>query len=294
MLEAGFDNGEFQMVFSSPQQTELILSNKFIQGVSFTGSTKSGRNIASIAGKYTKKAVMELGGSDPFIVLEDADIEKAVETAMSSRLTNAGQTCCAGKRFIIDDRIYDRFKEKLIQKVSEFKVGDPMNSETQLGPLARSDLRANIERQVTEAAKQGAKILYGGKRPEDSELQAGNFYMPTVCEIERTDNILFTEETFGPVFALMKVSGEEEMIRLANDTEYGLGCVIVSENVERATKLGRKIDTGMVAINTIVFPDIATTFGGVKNSGFGREYGEYGVHEFTNIKTTMINQDQAK
>jgi succinate-semialdehyde dehydrogenase/glutarate-semialdehyde dehydrogenase len=290
-IQAGFNNGEFQLFLTSPDQTELIISNKQVRGISFTGSTRAGANIASIAGKYTKKAVMELGGSDPFLVLDDADVEKAAQVATQSRLNNCGQICCAAKRFLIDDRIFDRFKEKLIENVSKVKPGDPTKSDTQLGPLARSDLRANIERQVKEGAKEGAKLLYGGKRPEDPELQRGNFYMPTIFEVERKDNVLFREETFGPVFALMKVKGEDEMVKLANDTDYGLGGTVMSENLERAQKIAKQIDTGSITINGPLMPDLETPFGGVKGSGFGRTLGEWGLHEFANIKTTMINQE---
>lgn len=286
--QAGFDKGEFQTIYSSPQQTELILSHKRIQGVSFTGSTRSGRIIASIAGKYGKKAVMELGGSDPFIVLDDADIEIAVNLAMTSRLSNSGQVCFAGKRFIIDGNIYDQFKERLLQKLPDYKVGDPMSSDTKMGPLARLDLLENIDKQVQEGVKQGAKLIYGGKKSEDPELQQGNFYLPTVCEVEN-GNLLLTEETFGPVFAIVKVNGEEEAVKLANDTEYGLGCVIVSKDTDRAEKLGKRIDSGFVSINAPVASDSRLPSGGVKASGFGRECGEFGAHEFANIKTVVIN-----
>lgn len=291
MIEAGFNNGEFLNIYSSPEQTELIIAHKYIRGVSFTGSTRAGKNIASIAGKHAKKAVMELGGSDPFIVLDDADIQKAVDVAIDCRLFNCGQVCCAAKRFIIDDKVFDKFKESLVDKTSKVKIGDPLKPETELGPLARADLRANIERQVTEAAKQGAKLLYGGKRPEEAELQGGNFYLPTVFEVDKKDNLLFTEETFGPVFALMRVKGEQEAVDLANDTEYGLAATIIGGNVERAQKVGRKIETGTVVLNGQINSDPAVPFGGVKGSGFGRQYSHYGVHEFANIKTTQIYQE---
>jgi len=292
MIEAGFTNNEFQTVFTAPEQTELVLANKHIRGTSFTGSTKAGRIIASIAGKYAKKATMELGGSDPFLVLDDANVDKAVATALDSRLNNCGQVCCAGKRFLISDKIFDEFKQKLVEKVAEYKVGDPMSADTQMGPLARPDLLANIERQVKESVNQGGKLLFGGKRLEDANLKNGNFYVPAVFEIDNPENILFREETFGPVFALVRVKGEDEMVRLANDTEYGLGCTIVSENIERAQKLGKKIDTGTVVVNGKVFPDIPVPFGGVKGSGFGRQYGEFGMHEFANIKTVTIEESQ--
>jgi len=290
MIEAGFDNGEFQAIYSAPEQLEMILAHKHVRGVSFTGSTFSGKRIAAMASKHAKKAVMELGGSDPFMVLEDANVDKAVDAAIDSRLTNCGQVCSAGKRFMIHDKVYDEFKQKLVEKVSKLKIGLPMNPDTFLGPLARPDLRAGIEKQVQEANEEGSKLLYGGKRPEGEELQSGNFYMPTIFEVDSKESVLFREETFGPVFPLLKVSSEEEMVKISNDSEYGLGCVIMSENIERAKKIARKIESGVIAINAKVFPDVATPYGGVKGSGFGRQYGEYGLHEFANIKATSITQ----
>ena len=288
MIQAGFNNGEFITVYTSQEQTETILAHKYVRGVSFTGSTRSGRIIASIAGKYAKKAVMELGGSDPFIVLDDADLEKAVDLAMTSRLGNGGQVCFSGKRFLVDDKIYEQFKEKLLQKLPDYKVGNPMDKDTLLGPLARPDLVENIQRQVNEGVSQGGKVLFGGKKPEEEELKNGNFFLPTLCEVDR-ENILMREETFGPVFALTKVNGEDDAVELANDTEYGLGCVIVSENRERAEKIGKNIDSGFVFVNTVVRSDSRLPSGGVKASGFGRECGEYGVYEFANVKTVVIN-----
>jgi len=287
MVEAGFENGEFLNVYSSPEQTELILSNKYVRGVSFTGSTRTGGIIGAIASKYAKKAVMELGGSDPFIVLDDANVDQAVSLAMVSRLQNCGQVCSCGKRYIIHEKVYEEFMEKLLKKVTEIKLGDPMDPETQMGPLARADLRASIERQVAESIAQGGKLLYGGKRPEDPKLQAGNFYMPTILEVDRR-NILFHEETFGPVFAITKAKSDEEILDLANDTDYGLGCVIVSKNTDRAEEMGRKIECGLLFINEVTRSDIRMPSGGVKGSGYGRDCAEYGVYEFANIKTIWI------
>jgi len=288
MIEAGFDNGEFQSLYSAPEQLEMILAHKHVRGVSFTGSTFSGKRIAVMAGKHAKKAVMELGGSDPFMVFDDANVDKAVDVAIDSRLFNCGQVCSAGKRFMIHDKVYDEFKQKLVEKVSKLKIGNPMNQDTFLGPLARTDLRAHIERQVKEANEEGSKLLCGGKRPEGEEFQAGNFYEPTIFEVDSTESVLFREETFGPVFPLLRVHSEEEMIKISNDSEYGLGCVIMSENIERAKKVARKIESGVIAINAKVFPDVSTPYGGVKGSGFGRQYGEYGLHEFANIKATSL------
>jgi len=200
---------------------------------------------------------------------------------------NSGQVCFASKRFIVDDKVYDQFRDKLLEKIPNHKLGDPTKTETQMGPMARQDLLDNIERQVKEAVQQGAKLVYGGKRPEDPELKNGLFYMPTLCEIDR-DNLLAKEETFGPVFALMRANGEKEALDIANDTEYGLGCTIMSQNVERAQKFGKGIESGLLFINSMVMADPRLPLGGVKGSGFGREMGEYGIHELSNIRTVVI------
>jgi len=287
LIEAGFTNGEFQTVLSSPVQTELVLAHKHIRGVSFTGSTGTGGVIGAIASKYAKKAVMELGGSDPFVVLNDADLDQAVSLAMQSRLQNCGQVCSAGKRFIVDERVFDQFKEKLIKKLPEVIIGDPLDPRTTMGPLARPDLRDNIERQVKQSVDHGAKLLYGGKRPEDPNLQAGNFYIPAVVEVLEGD-LLLKEETFGPVFALVKAHGDEELLRLANDTEYGLGCVIISKDVKRAEEFGKKIESGFLFVNDFVKSDTRMPSGGIKGSGFGRDCAEFGVYEFANIRSIWI------
>jgi len=287
MVGAGFEDGEFQNVFTSPEQTETIIGHKYVRGVSFTGSNGVGSIIGSLAGKYCKKSVLELGGSDPFIVLKDADIDLAVKLAMNTRLANCGQVCFSGKRFIIDEQIYEAFKTRLIEKVAQYKIGDPSNSSTQLGPLARADLVDNIHRQVQSGIEEGASLLYGGQRVEGPEYAKGNFYMPTVCEVPE-GNILLKEETFGPVFALVKAKDEEEIVRIANDTEYGLGCSIISRDTSRAEELGSKIESGSVFINEFVKSDSRLPSGGVKNSGYGRELGVYGIHEFSNIKTVWV------
>jgi len=287
MIEAGFEDYEFQNVFTSPEQTETILAHKYIRGVSFTGSNFGGSKIAAIAGKYCKKSVMELGGSDPFIVLNDADIDLAVDMAVSTRLANGGQVCFSGKRFIIQSDVYEKFKTKLIQKVAAYKIGDPSNPQTQLGPLARADLVENISKQVQEGLSQGATLLYGGEKPEGEEYTNGNFYMPTICEVSE-DNILFREETFGPVFALIKVEKDADIVRIANNTEYGLGCSIISRNTDKAEELGQKIESGSVFINDFVKSDSRSPSGGMKNSGYGRELGVFGMHEFANIKTVWV------
>lgn len=291
--EAGFDNGEFLNVIVAQHHSEFIIKNKSIRGVSFTGSTSGGGNIASLAGQYCKKAVMELGGSDPFIVLKDADLDFAAEQGLQSRLNNGGQVCIAAKRFIIDESVYDEFKEILVKKVKKVKVGDPLEEDTQLGPLAKKDgLEAAME-QVKKAIEKGAKLLCGGEQPRDEKLQKGSFYMPTVLEVEKGNPIL-DEETFGPVFALMKFKDEQEAIRIANDTDYGLAGAIFSKDEERAEKLARQVEVGCLFINHLVASGSAAPTGGVKDSGFGREGGRYGAHEFVNVKNIWIGKGPEK
>jgi len=230
---------------------------------------------------------LELGGSDPFIVLEDGDIDLAVNVAMSSRLRYAGQVCTCAKRFIIFEKVYDEFRDKLIGKVKALRVGDPMNKETNIGPLTKRKVLEDIKQQVEKAIKQGAKVLLGGNEPlQNEETRNGYYYLPTICEVEE-GNILMKEETFGPVFALIKVKNEEDAQRIANDTEYGLGGIIISKDIEKAEKFGKGIDVGALFYNAAVSSDSRLPSGGVKNSGFGRECGRYGVHEFANIKTVV-------
>ena len=286
-LQAGFTEGEFQYVLTTQDQSELIISHKHIQGVSFTGSTKGGASIASIAGKYCKKTIMELGGSDPFIVLADADVDLAVNTAIASRLKNGGQVCTCAKRFIVHENVYDQFRDKLAEKVKTLKVGDPMNKDTNIGPLTKKKVQEDIKNQVDQSVKEGGKVLAGGSIPEGEEYKNGFYYLPTVVEVQE-GSILLKEETFGPVFPLIKVSNNDDILRIANDTEYGLGGVIISKDVEKAQELGRYVDVGALFYNAAVSSDSRLPSGGVKNSGFGRECGAFGVREFANIKTVVV------
>jgi succinate-semialdehyde dehydrogenase/glutarate-semialdehyde dehydrogenase len=284
---AGFDNGEFQHVLTTQEQSDIVIAHKHIHGASFTGSTKGGASVASFAGKYCKKAVMELGGSDPFIVLDDADVNLAVTTAIASRLRNSGQVCSCAKRFIVHEKVYNEFRDKLVEKVKALKVGDPMKKDTNIGPLAKKKTLEDIIRQVDEGVKQGGKVLLGGKQPDAEELKKGYYYLPTIVEVEE-GNILLKEETFGPVLPLIKVKSDDEIIRVANDTEYGLGGIIIGKDVERAQKIGKCVNVGGLFINAPLSSDSRFPSGGVKNSGFGRECGIYGVHEFANVKTVVV------
>lgn len=288
--EAGFNNGEYLNIIVGQKQSEAIISNKLIRGVSFTGSTSGGSHIASLAGKYCKKSVMELGGSDPFIVFADADLDHAVDQGVQSRLRNAGQACNCAKRLIIEESVYDKFKEKLLEKVKEMKVGDPMEEDTLIGPLAKKDGLEQTAEQVKKAKEQGGKVIYGGEQPKDDKLKNGFFYLPTIVEVEK-GNILLNEETFGPVFALLKFKTEDEAIKIANDTEYGLDGAIFSKDEKRAEKLAKQVEAGAIYINHMVASGSELPSGGVKNSGFGREGGIYGAHEFVNIKCIYVGKE---
>lgn len=285
--EAGFTNGEFMNLIINQDQSEFIIKNNSIRGVSFTGSTEGGVKVASWAGQYCKKSVMELGGNDPFIVLKDADLDIAIEQGVQGRLLNGGQCCTAAKRFIVDESIYDKFKSRLIEKVKEVKVGDPMDEDTSVGPLAKKSGLEKAMDQVNRAKEKGAKVLFGGDQPKDEKLKKGQFMNPTILEVTE-DNPVFHEETFGPIFNLIKFKTEEEALKIANNTQYGLGGAIFTRDEKKAQELGRDLDVGALFINRMVDWNASTPEGGVKMSGYGREGGRQGAHEFVNVKTVWI------
>jgi NAD-dependent aldehyde dehydrogenases len=286
---AGFDQGEFQFLLTTQEQSEIIIGHKYVRGVSFTGSTKGGSTIASLAGKYCKKSIMELGGSDPLVVMKDADLDIAVNVAVSSRLRNAGQVCSCAKRFIIDESVYDEFVSKLIEKVKSVKIGDPMKKDTKLGPLAAKRVLEGVQHQLKEGLKAGGKLLYGGEKPDLEELKNGYYFIPAIVEVDEK-NPLVQEETFGPIFALLKYRTEEEALRLANNTQYGLGSIVISKDEERALQFGRNIEAGALFINNLTKSDSKMPSGGVKESGYGRECGVHGAREFTNVKTVWVGK----
>jgi len=285
--EAGFTNGEFMNLIISQDQSEDIIKNPSIRGVSFTGSTEGGVKVASWAGQYCKKSVMELGGNDPFIVLKDADMDLAIEQGVQGRLLNGGQCCTAAKRFIVDESIYEEFKNRLIEKVKDVKVGDPMDENTQVGPLAKKSGLEKAMDQVKKAKEAGAKVLLGGDQPKDEKLKKGHYMNPTILETSE-NNPVFDEETFGPIFNLIKFKTEEDALRIANKTKYGLGGAIFTRDEERAQELGRDLEVGALFINNMVDWNASTPEGGVKMSGYGREGGKQGAHEFVNVKTVWI------
>jgi succinate-semialdehyde dehydrogenase/glutarate-semialdehyde dehydrogenase len=287
--EAGVPKGVFQTLLIGSGPVEGIIADRRVAGVTLTGSEAAGELVASAAGKALKKSVLELGGSDPFIVLEDADVKTAATVACRARNQNNGQSCIAAKRFIVAQPIADEFEELFSKAVAALKVGDPMDRANQVGPLARADLVDDLERQVKESVKKGARVLAGGKRLDND----GNFFEPTVLVGVRPGMPVYDEETFGPVAAVIRVHDAEEALRVANDTDFGLGSSIWTNDVERGRLLAERIEAGMVFINGMVASDARLPFGGVKKSGYGRELSAHGIREFTNIQTVWVGPAKA-
>ena len=285
-LEAGAPVGLYTNLLISGKKASELVSDKRIKGVSLTGSESAGASIATEAGKYLKKSVLELGGSDAFIVLDDADIDKAVEWAVVGRINNNGECCIASKRFIAVESIADEFFEKLKSKLADLVVGDPMESSTQLGPLSSEEAAVKIADQVKRAVDGGAKILLGGKRVE----QPGAYMEATVISNMLPDNPVYYEEFFGPVAVLFKVENEQAAIDLANDSPFGLGGSVFTQDIERGKRVADQIDTGMVFINHPTWTQADLPFGGTKGSGYGRELSELGISEFVNKKLIRVSE----
>ncbi|MBI2079839.1 NAD-dependent succinate-semialdehyde dehydrogenase [Candidatus Micrarchaeota archaeon] len=283
-LEAGLPRNVFKTLLISGRDTGIIIEKDLVDGVSLTGSVEAGKRIGEVAGRNLKKFVLELGGSDPFIVLEDADVKFACETGVNARFQNNGQSCIAAKRFIVHEAIAGEFKEKIVKFTKEFPVGDPSDEKTIIGPLARDDLRVDLERQLKMAVGNGAKVLTGGKRISGK----GYFFEPTVIEV-KPGNPILDLETFGPLMTIVVGKNTEEIIKIANSTEFGLGASIWTNDLKKAEELARRIDAGLVFVNGMVKSDPRLPFGGIKKSGIGRELSHYGIREFVNIKTVVIN-----
>jgi len=280
--DAGFPEDLFRTLIISSKKIEGIINNKLIQAVTLTGSVSAGRSVASAAGKALKKTVLELGGSDPYVILEDADLEKAAETCVASRLINSGQSCIAAKRFIAVEKIYKGFEELYIQKMKEKKIGDPFDETVEVGPQARTDLRDELHEQVLKSISKGAKAVLGGKIPEGK----GAFYYPTVLSNVSPGMPAYEEELFGPVASLIKAKNEDEAVKIANHTSFGLGAAVFTSDAERGEIIAKKkLIAGNCFINDFVRSDPRLPFGGVKESGYGRELSSFGIREFVNIKT---------
>jgi succinate-semialdehyde dehydrogenase / glutarate-semialdehyde dehydrogenase len=282
--EAGLPEGVFQTLLIGSGPVERIIGDGRVAGVTLTGSDKAGSLVAQAAGKDLKKTVLELGGSDPFIVLADADLDAAATVACRARNQNNGQSCIAAKRFIVEESVAGDFEERFVRAVGALKVGDPMDRANQVGPLARADLVDDLERQVKESVRQGATAVVGGKRIAGD----GYYFEPTVLTNVRPGMPAYDEETFGPVAAVIRAKDAGDAVRVANDTVYGLGSNLWTRDVERGKELAGQIEAGLVFINGMVASDARLPFGGVKRSGYGRELSEYGIKEFTNIQTVWV------
>jgi succinate-semialdehyde dehydrogenase/glutarate-semialdehyde dehydrogenase len=284
VAESGIPEGLFRTIFPSYIQVNSIITDRRIRGVSLTGSTAAGRQIASVAGANLKKMVIELGGSDPFIVFADAQIERAVEAAVISRFLNGGQSCIAAKRIIVHEDIYVKFRDRFVEAVSALRTGDPLDHQTYVGPMVNIEAADELERQLIESLKVGATLLCGGRARNIHPA----LFIPAVVENVPPDSPLADEETFGPVAPLFCFSTREEALKMANETPFGLGATVWTDDEMLALEMARDIDTGTVAINGFVKSDPALPFGGVKESGYGRELSSEGLHEFLNIKTINI------
>ena len=282
--EAGFPEGVFQTLLVGSSEVAKLIEHPAISAVTLTGSEGAGQEIASCAGRMLKKTVMELGGSDPLIVLEDANIGEALRIGLWARTQNAGQSCIAAKRFIIVDPVFQEYQDRFVETLRTLKVGDPMDRSTQIGPLARNEFRDDLDRQIRESVQMGATVLTGGARRKG----VGYYFEPTVLTGVTPDMPAGAEELFGPVAAMMRARDAEEAIQIANNTPYGLGASIWSTNIDRAKQLARRIEAGQVFINGMVASDPRLPFGGIKRSGYGRELSELGMREFVNIQTVWI------
>ncbi|WP_423820595.1 NAD-dependent succinate-semialdehyde dehydrogenase [Salinisphaera sp. SPP-AMP-43] len=285
--EAGLPENVFNVLYIQDEQASQVTAHRLVRGVTFTGSAATGRKVAADASQHLKKSVLELGSNDAFLVLEDADIDRAVNACVTGRINNNGQTCVAAKRFVVVDAVYEKFRDAYIEKMKQVEFGDPSDENTQLGPLAREDLRDTLHEQVKTSIDKGATCAIGGEVPDVE----GFFYPVTVLENVKPGMPAYDGELFGPVASLIRAKDEADAIRIANDSVYGLGGGIFSKDEKRAERLARDhFDTGMVSINGYYIAQPNLPFGGVKDSGYGREHGGFGMREFVNSKSLMIAQ----
>lgn len=284
--EAGAPDGAWTNLFISSDQVANIIADDRVQGAALTGSEKAGSVVAAQAAKHIKKSTLELGGNDVFVVLDDADLEKAVKIGVNARLANAGQVCTAAKRFIVHEKVAEQFLTKYTEAFRAITIGDPLDENTRLGPLSSKDALETLTKQVDEAVKNGATLHYGGK-PVQRE---GSFFEPTILTNITRDNPAYFEEFFGPVAQVYVVKNDDEAVKLANDSHYGLGGAVFSKDIDRAKKMASRIETGMVWINWLTDTAPELPFGGVKRSGYGRELSDLGIKEFVNQKLVVIRR----
>ncbi len=289
LLDAGAPVGLYTNLLISHEQSDAVVDDSRIKGVALTGSVAAGRSIAARAGQNLKPSSMELGGSDAFIVLEDADLDHTIPWAVWGRMYNTGQTCCAAKRFIVVDKIADTFLERFSAALGALQAGDPMDEKTTMGPLSTESALVQLLKQVDDAVAHGARVILGGKRVE----RPGSFMEPTILIDVAKDNPAFRDEFFGPVAMFFRVKDEDEAIALANDSDFGLGGSVFTQDIERGRRVASRVDTGMMFINNISWSDAELPFGGVKDSGYGRELGDMGIQEFVNKKLVRYAKVEA-
>jgi succinate-semialdehyde dehydrogenase / glutarate-semialdehyde dehydrogenase len=281
---AGFPEGAFQTLLVGSDMVQRLLEDSRVAAATLTGSEPAGRSVAGIAGKQIKKTVLELGGSDPFIVMPSANLDEAVHTAVKARTINNGQSCIAAKRFIVAAKIYDEFEQQFVRAMQVLRVGDPLDETTDIGPLATEQILDDLDEQVKKSVAAGARVLTGGKRVD----RKGNFYEPTILTEIPKDSPAYKEEVFGPVAMLFKVADLDQAIGIANDTTFGLGAAAWTNDGNEQMRFIEELEAGCVFINGMVASDPRLPFGGVKHSGYGRELGEFGIREFVNVKTVWI------
>ncbi|MBX7148700.1 NAD-dependent succinate-semialdehyde dehydrogenase [bacterium] len=281
--KAGVPDGLLTNLWMDVPKVESVLSHPYVQGVSLTGSQRAGKQVAALAGKYLKKSVLELGGSDPYIVCDDADFNLALNTCMESRFNNAGQVCIAAKKFIVHESLYKKFKEGLVESMQKLVVGNPENPDTKMGPMARDDLRDMLKKQVGRSVERGAFIVCQNLNVP----KQGFYYPPTLLTEVKPGMPAFDEEVFGPVAVMIPFKTDDEAIQLANHPSFGLGAAVFTRDEKRASQFVKKIEAGVVAVNSQVRSDPRLPFGGIKESGYGRELGSFGIMEFANIKTVL-------
>ncbi|CAA6694174.1 MULTISPECIES: NAD-dependent succinate-semialdehyde dehydrogenase [unclassified Lentimonas] len=282
--EAGYPEGVLRALFIEIDQVESVIEHEAVQGVALTGSEKAGAAVAAIAGRAIKKTVLELGGSDPYVICEDADLDLAAAKCVQSRLNNCGQTCISAKRLLVHEAVLEPFTEKVIAAIEKRRQGNPEDESINLGPMARADLRVNLQRQVDASVAAGARVLLGGQVPEG----AGYYYPPSVLADVRPGMPAFDEEVFGPVVALVSVKSDDQAVELANQSAYGLGAGVFTQNIERGKRLARQLECGACFINDFVKSDPRLPFGGIRRSGYGRELSKCGIREFVNVKTICV------